>query len=87
MNPTSCFLCAIKITTKKFDNIQIFIEPKGAHLEAGDKWKEEFLLLIGDEAILTFNTPNNMYRIWGLPFFNEDKKQVFANAVRETLNI
>lgn len=76
-----------KDNDEKFDNIQIFIEPKGAHLEAGDKWKEEFLLLIGDEAILTFNTPNNMYRIWGLPFFNEDKKQVFANAVRETLNI
>lgn len=76
-----------KDSDDKFDNIQIFIEPKGAHIEAKDKWKEEFLLQIGEEAILTFETPNNKYRIWGLPFFIEEKKQAFANALNETLNL
>lgn len=71
----------------KFDNIQIFIEPKGSHIEAKDKWKEDFLLQIGEEAILSFESPNNKYRIWGLPFFNEDKKQVFSMALKEFMNL
>ena len=76
-----------KDSDDKFDNIQIFIEPKGAHIEAKDKWKEEFLLQIGEDAILSFETPNNKYRIWGLPFFSEDKKQVFNAAIHNTLHI
>ena len=28
---------------EKYDNLQIFIEPKGTHLLANDKWKEDFL--------------------------------------------
>lgn len=70
-----------------FDNIQIFIEPKGAHIEAKDKWKEDFLLHIGEEAIISFQTPNEKYRIWGLPFFIEDKKQIFVKTLTESLDL
>ena len=76
-----------KDSDDKFDNIQIFIEPKGAHIEAKDKWKENFLLQIGNEAILTFETPNDRFRIWGLQFFIEEKKQVFNHAIEDTLSI
>ena len=76
-----------KDSDDKFDNIQIFIEPKGGHIESKDKWKEEFLLQIGEDAILSFETSNDKYRIWGLPFFNEDKKQVFNHAIEGTLSI
>lgn len=70
-----------------FDNIQIFIEPKGAHIAANDNWKEEFLLQIGEKAILSFETPNDKYRIWGLPFYNESRKQVFNCAIKNSLDI
>ena len=70
-----------------FDNIQIFIEPKGAHIAANDKWKEDFLLQIDKTAILSFETPNDKYHIWGLPFYNEARKQVFNHAIKDTLNI
>ena len=76
-----------KDSDDKFDNIQIFIEPKGAHIEAKDRWKEEFLLQIGEDAILSFETPNNKYRIWGLPFFIENKKQKFVNTLTESLDL
>lgn len=76
-----------KYSDDKFDNIQIFIEPKGSHIEANDKWKEEFLLQIGEDAILSFETSNNKYRIWGLPFFIEDKKQKFVKTLTESLDL
>lgn len=76
-----------KNSNDKFDNIQIFIEPKGAHIEAKDKWKEEFLLQIGEDAILSFETKNDKFRLWGLPFFIEGKKQVFVKTLTESLDL
>lgn len=76
-----------KESADQFDNIQIFIEPKGAHIEAKDKWKKDFLLQIGEDAILSFETKNDKFHIWGLPFFIEDKKQSFVNALNESLKL
>ena len=57
-----------------FEQLQIFIEPKGEHLLEKDKWKEKFLLQLKKEAIPTkVIADNNDYRIWGLPFFNQAK--------------
>lgn len=54
---------------------QIYIEPKGSHLLETDKWKEEFLKEINDEAIPTVTyVDNNDYRIFGLPFYNTEYK-------------
>lgn len=56
-----------------YEQLQIFIEPKGSHLIEKDKWKEDFLLDIEDNAIAqkTF-VDDNSYKIWGFHFFNRD---------------
>lgn len=61
--------------TDGFEQIQIFIEPKGTHLLDKDNWKEEFLLQLKDEAVpVTIYVDDNDYKIWGLPFFNEGNR-------------
>lgn len=58
-----------------FEQMQIFIEPKGTHLIETDKWKEDFLLQLKENAIplKTFVDDNN-YHIWGFHFFNRDMR-------------
>lgn len=65
-----------------YDNIQIFIEPKGDHLIKTDQWKEEFLLEIKDKTDKLFTTKTSKYSIWGLPFFTESRKSVFDKALQ-----
>ena len=59
-----------------FLHYQIFIEPKGEHLVENDRWKEAFLEEItveyGKDKILQKDTPH--YRLIGLPFFTDNKK-------------
>lgn len=56
-----------------YEQLQVFIEPKGTHLIAGDKWKEDFLLEIEDKAVATkIFVDDNKYKIWGFHFFNTD---------------
>lgn len=76
-----------KGTADHFDNLQIFIEPKGEHLIKADKWKEDFLLQLQSVAEITWITANDQYVIWGLPFFNEGDgaKVRFANGFEELL--
>lgn len=56
-----------------FEQLQVFIEPKGTHLVESDKWKEDFLLQLKEHAIpvKTF-VDDNSYYIWGAHFFNRD---------------
>lgn len=65
-----------------YDNIQIFIEPKGEHLRAVDKWKENFELSIHDNATIQFKTSNDKFSIWGMPFFTNSKRLEFENAMK-----
>ena len=69
----------------KYDNIQIFIEPKGRHLRKMDAWKEEALKAIHSEGLIMFNTSNSEFEIWGMPFFGEDIKVVFDKAMKESI--
>ena len=55
-----------------FDNLQIFIEPKGQHLIANDKWKEDFLNVIHAGGNICFQMQGEQFNIYGLPFFNTD---------------
>lgn len=56
-----------------YEQLQVFIEPKGTHLIADDKWKEDFLLKIEDKAVATkIFVDDNKYKIWGFHFFNTD---------------
>ena len=56
---------------------QIFIEPKGKHLQAHEKWKEDFLKQIKErfsEETLEFQTKK--HKLIGVPFYdNQDEKQ------------
>ena len=66
---------------------QIYIEPKGSHLLESDKWKEEFLKEINDEAIPTVTyVDNNDYHIFGLPFYNTEYKiEEFTESINKVL--
>ena len=75
-----------KDKTDGFEQLQVFIEPKGTHLVENDKWKEDFLLQLKDKAIpiKTFVDDNN-YHIWGFHFFNRDVRESEFNADFEIL--
>lgn len=61
--------------TDGFEQLQIFIEPKGTQLLEKDAWKERFLLQLRNEAIpLTIFADDNDYKIWGFHFFNQDMR-------------
>ena len=65
---------------------QVFIEPKGAHLIANDKWKEEFLKQMSeDERIIKIDTDN--YLITGVPFYNNYNENEFNKTLEDTLKI
>lgn len=64
-----------KDKTDGFEQLQIFIEPKGSQLLEKDAWKEKFLLQLKNEAIPTTTyVDDNDYKIWGLHFFNQDRR-------------
>lgn len=55
-----------------FEQMQVFIEPKGSIFIKDDKWKEDFLLQLKENAIpVKTIVDNNDYYIWGLHFFNK----------------
>jgi len=64
---------------------QVFIEPKGNHLKAHDKWKEEFLNEIRDRK-LTLKIESDKYLITGVPFYNYDSENEFKKTLENTLN-
>ena len=68
-----------------YDNIQIFIEPKGENLRKEDKWKEDFLLELKDKAEVRWLTKTNSYDVWGVPFFTEDKSEEFYNTFEKDI--
>lgn len=69
-----------------FEQLQVFIEPKGTHLLENDKWKEEFLKQLKGKAVpvKTFVDDNN-YHIWGFHFFNRDSRSKEFDADFEML--
>lgn len=64
-----------------YEQLQVFIEPKGTHLVEKDSWKEDFLLQLEAKAIpVTKFADDNKYKIWGFHFFNRDVRSVeFSN--------
>lgn len=63
---------------------QVFIEPKGNHLVAHDKWKEEFLKEIREEQ-KTIKIDTDKYLITGVPFYNNTNENEFKNTLAEVL--
>jgi len=64
---------------------QVFIEPKGAHLVANDKWKEDFLKEIREEK-KTIKIDADKYLITGVPFYNNANENEFKETLETTLN-
>lgn len=64
---------------------QVFIEPKGDHLIANDKWKEDFLLEIRDEK-KSFEIDTDEYLITAVPFYNYENENEFKRALDTALN-
>ena len=63
----------------------MFIEPKGAHLVANDKWKEDFLKEIREEK-KTIKIDTDKYLITGVPFYNNANENEFKDTLETTLN-
>lgn len=59
---------------------QVFIEPKGDHLIATDKWKEDFLKQIRAQN-LTINLESDRYRITAVPFYNNRNENEFRQSL------
>ncbi|MBK9212202.1 MAG: DEAD/DEAH box helicase family protein [Saprospiraceae bacterium] len=63
---------------------QVFIEPKGAHLIAHDKWKEDFLKKISEEQ-KTVKIHTDTYIITAVPFYNYTSENEFKTKLESTL--
>lgn len=60
-----------------YEQIQIFVEPKGTHLLEQDSWKEDFLLELEENTVpVTKFVDDNDYKIWGFHFFNRDNRNI-----------
>ena len=60
-----------------YEQLQIFIEPKGSHLLETDAWKEKFLLQMKEKAVpVKVFADDNKYKIWGLHFFNQENRNI-----------
>ena len=69
---------------------QVFVEPKGKHLQSFDKWKEDFLGKITEQhavQLLEFetHTKHQKCRLIGLPFYNVDDEIQFKESLYDTL--
>ncbi|KFF03645.1 DEAD/DEAH box helicase family protein [Chryseobacterium luteum] len=62
---------------------QVFIEPKGAHLIGYDKWKEDFLKVIGNEK-KSIKIYTDTYKITAVPFYNYGNENEFKRVLEST---
>ena len=66
---------------------QLFIEPKGEHIEDFDRWKEDFLKAIDTERKSELIIEDKHYRIIGLPFYQEKNQNEFRETLDEALHL
>ena len=66
---------------------QLFVEPKGEHIENFDRWKEDFLKEIDTERKSELIIEDKNYRIVGLPFYQERNENEFREALDEALEL
>lgn len=80
--PDYLLFMRIKGGDERYDDLQIFIEPKGDMLLGTDSWKEDFLKQIKQTAEVTWLTATDNYVVWGLPFYNEGQEASFNAAFK-----
>ena len=83
--PDYVLFLRIKGELDKYDNLQLFIEPKGDHLLVKDKWKNDFLKQIKTLAEITWYTKSDNFIVWGIPFFNESVNTEFDAAFNDEI--
>lgn len=66
---------------------QIFIEPKGKHLMAGDQWKQDLLVSLKQEANVVLLTQSEKVYVWGLPFYLNDNEEDFDANFKDLLQV
>ena len=59
---------------------QVFIEPKGTHLIANDKWKENFLKELREDK-KSFKIETDRYVITAVPFYNYTNENEFKKSL------
>ncbi|WP_271402492.1 hypothetical protein [Salinicoccus roseus] len=66
---------------------QVFLEPKGGHLQLEDKWKEDFLMALSENENIEVLSENKEVRLLGMKFFSndKDKKQAFRADFKNKL--
>lgn len=71
-----------------YEQFQIFVEPKGNHLLAQDKWKEDFLLQIESRGFPTKTfVDDTQYHVWGFPFYNQQQRmEIFTSTFERILS-
>ncbi|MBW7867499.1 MAG: DEAD/DEAH box helicase family protein [Brumimicrobium sp.] len=71
---------------QKEENIayQVFIEPKGQHLIAFDRWKEDFLNEIAEDK-KTIEIHSDKYLLTAVPFYNYNNENEFAKILIDVL--
>lgn len=83
------FVMLLKEKNHKITIYQVFIEPKGEFLIPYEKWKEDFLKKIENEAKiqkdLIMESRNEHFKLIGLPFYNEKMKKEFEEAIENKL--
>ncbi len=84
--PDFVLFLRVKGACDKYDNLQLFIEPKGDNLLIKDKWKNDFLKQIKTMAEITCYTQSDNFNVWGIPFFNKDNNAEFMEAMEEVLD-
>ncbi|VEN74750.1 conserved hypothetical protein [Candidatus Desulfarcum epimagneticum] len=84
------FVLFLKEKTGDILTYQIFIEPKGKHLQKHDEWKQDFLKEITEKfkgRILEFKTQKRAerYRLVGVPFYDEPDENNFKQSFYKAL--
>ena len=54
---------------------QVFLEPKGSHLQLEDRWKEDFLLSLNENNKIEILSENEDVRLLGIKFYSNDNEQ------------
>lgn len=80
------FVFFLKNKNDELLNYQIFMEPKGEHLQEFDRWKETFLKSLKEKYQDSFLIDGSRkQRIIGLPFYNKRTKAVFLENLKKEI--
>lgn len=79
------FVMLLKEENHKISIYQVFIEPKGKFLVKNDEWKQKFLLDIEKNFDTDLKLENKDFKLIGLPFYNEQLKRDFEEALENKL--